>query len=159
MAVAKPKKRSKKATAELDSALIEQLQTEVSNVAEAADAPSEAAAVEASAEAAPVVSAEAPPAPMYANLADLWQMRCFQAEKREAQAQAEASRLRKLYLLLALDPKGRVLAQEKAMEASNKKAEQSETQALLVKRRIEGAIGRSLQGVGMDFETGEIQVP
>lgn len=110
-------------------------------------------------EVAPVVEeVEAPARPTKVNLLDLWEMRLAQQEKRAAEAEAEVARVSKLYVLLALDPKGRVLALEKKQDAAKHLAEKAETRALLAKKRIEGTLGRSMAGVAIDPETGEIAI-
>ena len=107
----------------------------------------------------PVVSeAEAPVIPTKVNLHDLWEMRLAQQEKRAAEAEAEAARISKLYVLLAIDPKGRVLALEKKQATAVAQAEKAETRALLTKKRIEGTLGRSMAGVAIDPDTGEIAI-
>lgn len=108
-------------------------------------------------EAAPIVEEVSDPLPpTKVNLSDLWEMRLAQQEKRAAEAEAETARVTKLYVLLALDPKGRVLALEKKQAAAKHLAEKAETRALLAKKRIEGTLGRSMTGVAIDPETGEI---
>ena len=94
--------------------------------------------------------------PKRVDLADLWAMRLAHLEKRAAAADAEVARISKLYVLLAIDPKGRVLALEKKIETAKHQAEQAETRALLAKKRIEGTLGRSMVGVAIDPDTGEI---
>lgn len=112
-------------------------------------------------EVTPIVEPIAPiaPTPKRVDLKDLWEMRAGQLEKRAAEAEAEVARISKLYVLNILDPKGRVMALEKKLETAKRQAEQAETKALLAKKRIEGAVGRSLANVAIDPDTGEIIVP
>lgn len=108
---------------------------------------------------APVVEGvDAPAPPTHVKLHDLWEMRLAQQEKRAAEAEAEVARISKLYVLLAIDPKGRVLALEKKQATAQSLAEKAETRALLAKKRIEGTLGRSMAGVAIDPDTGEIAI-
>jgi hypothetical protein len=113
--------------------------------------------------AAPVVEVEAPveviPPPPRANkvsLSDLWDMRLAQLEKRALLAEAEVSRMTKLYALEKLDKKGIVLSLEKKMSAAQRLADAADTKAKLAKQRMETTIGRKLSNVSIDPDTGEI---
>lgn len=113
-------------------------------------------------EVVPVVEAaeaSVPPAPpTHVKLHDLWEMRLAQQEKRAAEAEAEVARISKLYVLQAIDPKGRVVALENKQSTAKALAEKAETRALLAKKRIEGTLGRSMAGVAIDPDTGEIAI-
>lgn len=93
------------------------------------------------------------------EMTDLWTMRLAQQEKRAALAEAETARISKLYILQAIDPKGRVMALEKKQAIAQKQAEQAENRALLARKTIEGKLGRKLEGLSIDPETGEIVQP
>ncbi len=97
--------------------------------------------------------------PTRVDLSDLWVMRLAQQEKRAALAEAEVARISKLYVLQAIDPKGRVLALEKKQATAQHQAEQAENRALLTRKTIEGKLGRKLEGLSIDPETGEIVQP
>lgn len=97
--------------------------------------------------------------PTRVDLSDLWAMRLAQQEKRAALAEADVARISKLYVLQAIDPKGRVLALEKKLATAQHQAEQAENRALLTRKTIEGKLGRKLEGLSIDPETGEIVQP
>lgn len=97
--------------------------------------------------------------PKRVALTDLWTMRLAQLEKRAALAEAETARVSKLYVLQAIDPKGRVLALEKKQATAQHQAEQAENRALLARKTIEGKLGRKLEGLSIDPETGEVVQP
>ena len=109
-------------------------------------------AVEAPVEAAPVE----PSLPMRVSLADLWEMRLAQTEKRLAEAQAEASRFQRLYVLAKLDPKGLILGIEKKADDAKRSAEGAENRALIAKKRMEHTLGRPLTGLSIDPDSGEV---
>jgi len=92
-------------------------------------------------------------------MADLWEMRLAQMEKRALAAEAEVSRVMKLYALEKLDKKGIVLGLEKKQAAAQRQAEAAETKIIAAKRRIESTIGRSLNNVAIDPDTGEVVDP
>lgn len=114
-------------------------------------------------------SSETPPTGRV-SLNDLWAMRLAKAdqrtaevEKKLAQAKAEAARMARLYALLKLDPKGIVLGIEKqrsdaeaAEKAAEKAIEKAENAALIAKKRMEASLGRPMQGVAIDPDTGEV---
>lgn len=100
-----------------------------------------------------------PAAPSRVSLADLWAMRLAQAEKKTAEAEMEAARMSRLYILAKLDPKGLVLGIEKKLEAAQKAAEAAENRSLIAKKRMEHALGRPLTGVAIDPDSGEVQLP
>jgi len=113
--------------------------------------------------AAPVVEVEAavevappPPRANKVSLSDLWDMRLAQLEKRALLAEAEVSRMTKLYALEKLDKKGIVLSLEKKMSAAQRLADAADTKAKLAKQRMETTIGRKLANVSIDPDTGEI---
>lgn len=102
----------------------------------------------------------APPAlPNRVNLADLWEMRLAQLEKRALTAEAETARMSKLYALAKLDKQGIVLGLEKKIETAQRQAEAAENRALIAKKRMEGTLGRSLTNLAIDPDTGEIVNP
>ena len=106
------------------------------------------------------VVSDVPPAvpslPTRVALSDLWEMRLAQADKRTAEAQAEAARMSRLYALCKLDPKGIVLGIEKKLEGANKAVEAAENRALIAKKRMEHALGRPLTGLAIDPDSGEV---
>ena len=90
--------------------------------------------------------------------------RTAEVEKKLALAQAESARMARLYALAKLDPKGIILGIEKqradaeaAEKAAEKAIEKAENAALIAKKRMEASIGRPLQGVAIDPDTGEVQ--
>lgn len=105
------------------------------------------------------VSTIPPPAslPMRVSMADLWEMRLAQADQRTAEAKADAARFQRLYALSKLDPKGIVLGIEKKLEDSRKALESAENRALIAKKRMEHTLGRSLAGLAIDPDSGEVQ--
>lgn len=90
-------------------------------------------------------------------LSDLWEMRLAQSEKRCADAKAEAARFQRLYALAKLDPKGIILGIEKSLEDAKSNAEKAENRALIAKKRMEHTLGRSLTGLAIDPDSGEVQ--
>lgn len=99
------------------------------------------------------------PAPAPANrvaLSDLWEMRLAQADKRTAEAQQEAARMSRLYILAKIDPKGLILAVEKKLDDAKKATESAENRSLIAKKRMEFALGRSLTGLAIDPDSGEV---
>lgn len=100
-----------------------------------------------------------PPRPNRVNMSDLWEMRLAQMEKRALLAEAEVARMTKLYALEKLDRKGIVLALEKRQDTAKQKADSAETRIIAAKRRIESTIGRSLNNVAIDPDTGEVVDP
>jgi len=92
-------------------------------------------------------------------MADLWEMRLAQLEKRALLAEAEVARMTKLYALEKLDKKGIVLALEKKIEKAQRLADSADTKAKLAKQRMESTIGRTLANVAIDPETGEVVDP
>lgn len=103
--------------------------------------------------------AESSPTPMpnRVSLNDLWTMRLAQAEKRVAEAKAEAARFQRLYALAKLDPKGIILGIEKTLEDAKKAGERAENESLIAKKRMEFTLGRSLAGLAIDPDSGEVQ--
>jgi len=89
-------------------------------------------------------------------MADLWEMRLAQLEKRACLAEAETARMTKLYALEKLDKKGIVLGLEQKMDKAKRLADAADTRATAAKRRMESTIGHSLANVAIDPETGEI---
>lgn len=98
-------------------------------------------------------------APLRVSLSDLWAMRLAQAEKKTAEAEMEAARMSRLYILAKLDPKGLVLGIEQKLEAAQKAVEAAENRSLIAKKRMEHVLGRSLTGLAIDPDSGEVQVP
>lgn len=99
------------------------------------------------------------PLPAPANrvaLSDLWEMRLAQADKRAAEAQQEAARMSRLYILAKIDPKGLILAVEKKLDDAKKATESAENRSLIAKKRMEFALGRSLTGLAIDPDSGEV---
>ena len=103
-----------------------------------------------------VVDSVPAPLPNRVSLSDLWEMRLAQADKRTAEAQQEAARMSRLYILAKIDPKGLVLAVEKKLDDAKKAAESAENRSLIAKKRMEFALGRSLTGLAIDPDSGEI---
>lgn len=128
------------------------------------------APVKASEESLAVAEVEAKAKPSKVKLADLWAMRLAktekrlaEVEKRLAQAQAESARMSRLYALAKLDPKGIVLGIEKkraqaeaAERAADKAIEKAENEALIAIKRMESSIGRPIQGLAIDPDSGEV---
>lgn len=83
-------------------------------------------------------------------------MRLAQQEKRAALAEAEAEKYKRLWVLKTLDAKGIILGIEAKLDEAKKKAERAESAELIAKKRMEGAIGRSLANLAIDPDTGEI---
>lgn len=133
-----------------------------------AEAVVEAVALETS-----VAPTQAAPLPTRVSLNDLWALRLAKSEKRIAevekrlaQAQAESARMARLYALSKLDPKGIVLGIEKqrstaeaAERAADKAAEKAENEALIAIKRMEAMLGRPLQGLAIDPDSGEVSQP
>lgn len=105
------------------------------------------------------VAVPAPALPTRVNLTDLWEMRLAQLERRALLAEAEVSRMTKLYALEKLDKKGIVLGLEKKIDTAKKQAEAAENRALIAKKRMENTLGRSLANLAIDPDTGEIMLP
>ena len=107
----------------------------------------------------PAVVEVVPPRANRVSMGDLWEMRLAQLEKRACLAEAEVSRITKLYALEKLDKKGIVLSLEKKMEKAQRLADSAETRAKAAKSRMESTIGRTLANVAIDPETGEVVNP
>lgn len=105
----------------------------------------------------PVVSA--PSMPTHVSISDLWAMRFAQQEKKTAEAQADAARMQRLYVLAKIDPKGLVLGIEKKLDDAKAAVEAAENRALIAKKRMEHALGRQLTGLAIDPDSGEVQIP
>lgn len=120
--------------------------------------PVEVAPVETVAE--PVVAPAQKPAPArptHIDLSAFWQMQHAAMEAKLRNAEAEAARLRKLYILAMIDAKGRVTAQEKAQDEAKKQAEVAENRRISLMRSLERRLGCELSSVGIEPNTGEIQ--
>lgn len=116
--------------------------------------PRKAKATPVEVESAPV--AVVPPRANRVSMADLWEMRLAQLEKRACLAEAEVARITKLYALEKLDKKGIVLGLEKKIETAKRLADSAETRAKAAKSRMETTIGRTLANVAIDPDTGEV---
>lgn len=97
-----------------------------------------------------------PPRANRVSMADLWELRLAQLEKRACLAEAEVARITKLYALEKLDKKGIVIGLEKKMEKAQRLADSAETRAKAAKSRMESTIGRTLANVAIDPDTGEV---
>ena len=104
----------------------------------------------------PAVADVVPPRPTRVSMADLWEMRMAQLERRACLAEAETARMTKLYALEKLDKKGIVLGLEQKIEKAKQLADAADTRATAAKRRMESTIGHSLSNVAIDPDTGEI---
>ena len=121
-------------------------------------------AEQAAAEAAPVEPASAASEPASTPRAprltpsEIFQLRLAEAEVRTAMAEKEAARLRRLYYLALIDPKGTVLAEEKRL--GQKEIALREAQALFtaLRARIGDRLKVDLNKCGLDVETGEVVV-
>lgn len=103
---------------------------------------------------------QAPPPPVRPSrisLSDFWQMRAAAAEVKQRAAEAEAARMKKLYILALIDPKNRVSDQEKAIDTATKAGEAAENTRISIVRSLERQLGCALSSVGIDPFSGEVQ--
>jgi hypothetical protein len=105
--------------------------------------------------------AEAPKAPegpktllMTGN--ELTQMKLAQAELRIALAEREAAKLRKMFILAKIDPKGVVEKQEKNIEEKDEALKAAQHKFTLIRIRVGGRLGVDMAQCGFDPDTGEV---
>jgi len=114
---------------------------------------------------APIVSESAPaeagspeagPRPLMMTGSELLQMRLAQAELRTALAEREAAKLRKLFVLAKIDPKGVVEKQEKVIAERDSSLKEAQQKFSMLRLRIGTRLGVDLESCGIDVETGEV---
>lgn len=99
-----------------------------------------------------------PPVPMLTQ-DELFKLQLFQAQAERAIAEAEASRMRKKWILALLDPKGTVEAEEKRTEKHKAEAKDFFQKYETIKARVSMRLNLDLGKCGFDAETGVIQLP
>ncbi len=88
--------------------------------------------------------------------AELFLLRMAQTELRAAQSEAEASKFRRLYILALLDPKGRVLAEEKTGAAAAQAVKDASAKYVGTLQRASKRLGLDLSKCSFDADTGQV---
>jgi hypothetical protein len=112
----------------------------------------------ASAEPIPVAS-ESVPSALRLTQNELFQLRLSEMEVRAATAEKEASRLRRMYYLSTIDPKGTILAEEKRMAEKDAALQAAKAKFSSLRTRIGTRLSVDMNKAGIDVETGEVMVP
>ena len=112
----------------------------------------------ASPESVPVASEPVPSAPRLTQN-ELFQLRLAEMEVKMAHAEKETTRLRRLYFLSTLDPKGTVLAEEKRMSEKEAALQAAKSKFSALRTRISTRLNVDMSKAGIDMETGEVMVP
>lgn len=101
-------------------------------------------------------SPEAAPAPLMLTGSELMQIRLSQAELRTALAEREAAKLRKLFILAKIDPKGIVEKHEKAIAEKDAALKEAQQRFSMLRLRIGSRLGVNMENCGFDPETGQV---
>ena len=111
----------------------------------------------AASEAVEPISEAAPP---QLTTRELYELRLAEAEFRASQNLAEAARLKRLYVLAILDPKGRVAAAEKERESALASVGEAKKRYEQIKSTAFARLGLKASAVtGFDADTGVIHFP
>jgi hypothetical protein len=111
---------------------------------------------------APVASeppTPAGPARTFLTAHELMQLRLAEADVKSATAEKETARIRRLYFLALLDPKGTILAEEKKMAKKDSELKSAKDKFALIRLRLGHKLKVDFNKVGIDPETGEIVLP
>lgn len=95
-------------------------------------------------------------APPQLTQAELFLLRVAQTELRAAKSEAEASKFRRLYILALLDPKGRVLAEEKTGKAADEAVKDATAKYVGTLQRASKRLGMDLSKCSFDADTGQV---
>jgi hypothetical protein len=107
---------------------------------------------------APVVPAEVPPPQLTQR--ELYELRLAEVELRAAHNLAEVARMKRLYVLALIDPKGRVAAAEKERESALASASEARKKYEQVKHAAFARLGIKPSNIaGFDADTGLIIFP
>lgn len=112
-------------------------------------------------ESVPVASEPAPPVPAgppRLTAHEIYQIRLAEAEIRTALAEKDAARLRRLYFLALLDPKGTVLAQDKKLAEKEALLREAQNRFKTLRAKVGNRLGVDMSKAGIDVETGEVMV-
>jgi hypothetical protein len=110
-------------------------------------------------EPAPVASEPAStPTPPRLTTSEIFQLRLAEAEVRATVAETETARLRRLYYLALLDPKGTILAEEKRLGEKELSLREAQAKFTAIRSRIGSRLKVDMNKVGLDVETGEVVV-
>lgn len=88
--------------------------------------------------------------------AELFLLRMAQLELKAAQSEVEASKFRRLYILAMLDPKGRVLAEEKSGKAADAAVKDAQAKYLGTLQRASKRLQMDLSKCSFDADTGQV---
>jgi hypothetical protein len=117
----------------------------------------------ASMESASVASEPAPsipsPTPPRLTSVEIFHLRLAETEIRAALAEKEAARLRRLYFLALIDPKGTVLAEEKNLGQKERALREAQAKFAALRERVGKRLNLDMSKAGIDVETGEVMVP
>ncbi len=105
--------------------------------------------------------AEAPKAPegpktLLMTQSELFQMKLAQAELRIALAERESAKLRKLFVLAKIDPKGVIEKQEKTISEREHGLKEAQQKFALIRTRVGTRLGVDMTTCGFDPDTGEV---
>lgn len=107
-----------------------------------------------------VVESTAESAPPQLTTKELYELRLAEAEFRASQNLAEAARLKRLYVLAILDPKGRVSAADKERESALASVGEAKKRYEQIKATAFSRLGLKASAVaGFDADTGVIHFP
>lgn len=99
-------------------------------------------------------------APPQLTTRELYELRLAETEFRASQNLAEAARLKRLYVLAILDPKGRVAAAEKERESALVSVSEAKKRYEQIKAAAFSRLGLKASAVaGFDADTGVIHFP
>ncbi len=87
---------------------------------------------------------------------ELFQMKLSQAELRIALAEREAAKLRKLFVLAKIDPKGVIEKQEKTISEKESGLKAAQQKFALIRTRVGARLGVDMTTCGFDPDTGEV---
>lgn len=90
---------------------------------------------------------------------EIFQLRLAEADVRASMAEKETARLRRLYYLALIDPKGTILAEEKRLAQKEAAVREAQARFAALRARIGGRLQVDLNKCGLDVETGEVVMP
>jgi hypothetical protein len=98
------------------------------------------------------------PVPLRLTASEIFQLRLAESEVRAATAEKESVRLRRLYYLALLDPKGTILAEEKRLAEKDRALREAQAKFSVLRERAGKRLGVDMNKAGVDVETGEVVV-
>lgn len=102
------------------------------------------------------VAVEVPVAPPQLTQRELYELRLAEVEIRCAQAKIEASKFRRLYTLALLDPKGRILSEEKARDSALTEYQEARKKYEQVRNIAGRRLSIDLNKCSFDADTGVV---